>query len=332
MKINLCFITDDYYAMPTCVTISSILKSKKQSTICNVYILCKDVSENKKNKFLELDSESLFIKIIDMNGKEDFSKYKKEGIPATPTAMYKFFIPEILKDLDKVLYLDGDIIVQKDLEELYNCDIGSNYIGAVKDTNGLDYHSLRNSNYKYFNSGVMVMNLKKMRQDDMPQKLLEYRKNGYNKLMDQDTFNFVLKGNVLLLPFEYNTQMNTLSSELQGLKNYNVTNFKKYWKISNEISNIREIYEEATILHYTTAKPWKFYDGYGNDLWLKNYINSPYGDENLYRESYYISRIINSSTYKIGKRMTYVYKFIKKLIYNQQSKKYKKFLTNFLSQ
>ena len=119
----------------------------------------------------------------------------------------------------------------------------------------------------------------------------------------------------------------------QLLKNNtnSITNFKSYWKISDKINTIREIYENATILHYATAKPWKFYDGYGNDLWLINYINSPYGEENIYRESHYISKIINSSTYKIGLKVTYICKCIKKIFINRKNKKYKKFLTTFLN-
>ena len=150
MSVNLCFVTDDYYAMPTCITINSILKSKNKNTIYNVYILCKDISDYKRKKFMELNTETLEIKIIDINKEEDFSDFKIEGIPATPTAMYKFLIPDILNKLDRIIYLDGDIIVQEDLEELYNCNIGDNYIGAVKDTNGIDYDFFGKKIYKYF--------------------------------------------------------------------------------------------------------------------------------------------------------------------------------------
>lgn len=332
MKINLCFVTDDSYAMPTCITISSILKSKKESTICHIYILCKNVSKYKKDKFNQLNTDTFIIENIDVQETEDFSKYKIEGIPATPTSIYKFFIPDILKEVKKVLYLDGDIIVQKDLEELYNANIGTHYIGAIKDTNGLDHRVFTKRNYQYFNSGVMLMNLEKMREDKLSQKLLEYRKNGYNKLMDQDTFNYILKNSVSLLPFKYNTQMNTLSSVLQKNRNYSIENLKLYWNIPNEIATIRQIFENATILHYTTAKPWKFYDGYGNDVWYKNYINSPYGEENIDRQSYYVSKIINSTTYQIGKRVTYPFKYLKKFFSKNKNKKYKKFLTTFIKQ
>ena len=155
-----------------------------------------------------------------------------------------------MNKLDRIIYLDGDIIVQEDLEELYNCNIGDNYIGAVKDTNGIDYDFFGKKIYKYFNSGVMIMNLEKMRRDKISKKLLEYRKCGYNKLMDQDTFNFVVKDAVTLLPFKFNTQMNTLSGKLIKNHNYNIKNFKKYWNITEKYYSYKQykvylnLYEE----------------------------------------------------------------------------------------
>ncbi len=80
-------------------------------------------------------------------------------------------------------------------------------------------------------------------------------------------------------------------------------------------------------MHYTTAKPWKFYDGYGNDEWFKNYIESPYGKEKLYRKSYYVDKIVNSTTFKIAKRISYPISFFKK---NFSNRKYRKFLIKFL--
>lgn len=332
MEINVCFVCDDGYAMPTCVTIYSMLKSKKEDNFYNIFILCKNVSEQKQSKFMELNTEKFKINIINIEEKEDFSKYKIDGIPATPTAIYKFFIPEILGKTDKVLYLDGDIIVQKDLENLFKIDINNYYIGAVKDSIGFDY---KFNDCKYFNSGVMLLNLNKMRQEKVSEKLIEYRKNGFNKLMDQDTFNYVFNQNTLLLPFEYNTQINKISYVLMYDKKRSFEKLKEYWNISNNINSANQVMENATIIHYTTAKPWKFYDIYYSDCWFKNYIESPYGQENLCRNSFYSFKILNSTTYKIGSSILYTPRKIKSLINSIKEKKYKKnkkykvFLKNF---
>lgn len=325
MNINLCFVTDDGYSMPTCVTITSILMNKNKTTNYNIYILCSNVNEKNKMKFMELNQEKFNIYLIDLENKFAADDYKIPGIPATPTSIYKFFIPDILKNIDKVIYLDGDIIVTSDLSELYTYELNDKILAAVKDTNGLNNKSSIYNKYKYFNSGLLLMNLKKMRSDNISSKLFDYRKNGFNKLMDQDTFNFVLKDKTLLLPFKYNVQMNTLSSEIMKYENYNMYNFKKYWVIDENCKNIFDIMKNATILHYTTAKPWKFYDGYGNDIWFKYYLCSPYKSEELFRESYYIRKIINSKSYKLTKKITKIGIFKKK-----KNKKYIQFLNNFI--
>ena len=109
--INLCFVTDEGYSMPTGVTIYSILENKKENTEYNIYILCKDVSDRTKKMLSKLDREGFKLFFIDCN-KDDYSDLYIEGIPATPTSIYKFFIPNILNDLDKVLYLDGDMVTR----------------------------------------------------------------------------------------------------------------------------------------------------------------------------------------------------------------------------
>lgn len=326
--INLCFVTDNGYAMPTGVTIFSIYKNRNPQNDYVLYVLCKDVNDENKNKFMQLNERGFQIKLVDCDN-EDYSDLYIPGIPATPTSIYKFFIPNILSNVDKVLYMDGDIIVTRDLKELYELDIENNYIGAVKDSNGLQRKKYRKRDYSYINSGVMLMNLKKMRQDDVPSKLIDYRKNGYNKLMDQDTFNFVLRGRIKLLPFKFNTQLNIISGTVMIKENYNLNNIIDYWKIDCSINTIEDILNSSYILHYTTAKPWKYYDGYGNDLWLFYYYRSQYGNVNIIRTSYHINKLVSTKAYKIGYMLSVPIKKIKNVFKNREKKKYDKFLRLF---
>jgi len=329
MEINICLVTDDNYAMPTGITVYSLLKNRNHKLKYHIYILGKKISKKQKDKFMEMNEKNFTVEVVDIIEKENFAQYRIENIPANETSIYKFFIPEILKDLDKVIYLDGDIIVQKDLQELFNINLNKKCIGAVKDTNGLDYKELRNDNYQYFNSGVLLMNLQKMRKENFAERLLNYRKTGYNKLMDQDTFNYVMKDEVVLLPFTYNTQISALSSVILGTNQYNIKIFRKYWNMNKKYKDIKEIFDDAFILHYTTAKPWKYYDGYGNDLWLEYYIKSPYGQKRLNRSPYYIEKIINSSTYQMSSQLIKPLKSLKTGV--RKNKKYHKFLKNFLA-
>ena len=327
-KINICFITDDNYAMPTCIAASSIQQLATKNTCYDCYILCRNVKPQKKEKFTQLDNEHFKIILIDLDEKYDFSKYHIDGIPATSTSICKFFIPTILDKLNHVIYLDGDIIVKKDLTELYSTNLNGNYIGAVKDNNGLDHKDMLGPNYSYINSGVLLMDLAAMRQDGISEKLFDYRKNGYNKLMDQDTFNYVLKDHILHLPFKYNTQMNALSRIFENKSDYTLKRIKRYWNLQ-PTDTITSIISNSYILHYATAKPWKYYDGYGNDLWLHYYLMSPYRNDNIERTSRYIQEISKSTTFNVGKKIITPITASKKLIKNIKNKERIRFLANF---
>lgn len=96
--------------------------------------------------------------------------------------MYKFRIAEILKNLDKVLYVDGDVLFMKDISELYKTDIGDNY-AVVTPESFMVANIIPNScrrigiNHSiYFNSGLMLINLKKFREDSEKNKWTIIRK------------------------------------------------------------------------------------------------------------------------------------------------------------
>lgn len=326
--MNICFVTDDGYAMPTGITIFSIYKNRNPKIKYEIYVLCKNVSKENKQKLLELNQKNFNIEIIDCDN-EDYSNLSIDGIPATPTSIYKFFIPNILSKEDKVLFLDGDIIVTSDLCELYNTPFENNYICGVRDSIGLFNKKYCDGNYTYINSGVMLMDLKKMRQDNIPNQLIEYRKTGYNKFMDQDAFNYVLKGKIKQISFKYNTQLNVLSTALMLNKGYNVKNFINYWQIKENPKTIDDIFNNANILHYTRAKPWKYYDGYGNDLWLYYYYNSQYANTKIIRDSYNIKKIVSTKTYKISYLLSLPKKIINGLFKNSDRRKQERFLEQF---
>ena len=127
--INTCFLTDDGYAMPTCIAINSMIMNKNKESIYNIYVLSMNISESNEEMFKKLSGENCNIYIIKLDS--NYQKFSMEGVSASPTAINKFSIPEILENIDKVIYLDGDIIIKSDLSELYQYDIGDNYIGAA---------------------------------------------------------------------------------------------------------------------------------------------------------------------------------------------------------
>ena len=283
--VHLAFITDENYAMPTCVALTSLKANKKEYTEYVIHILVYDVAEESELRFLMLDDENFKIDLIHVNLDKKSKKFtKKDGdLHVSPAALFKLRLPEILKDVGKVLYLDGDILIQEDLLQLYNTNIKGRYAAVVK-----DIISERNPNHMkgldikhryYFNSGMMLLNLSKCRRDNMTNKLLDYREKGKNHFMDQDTLNAVFKENVKYVSCRYN-YLNKFHDWWNGEK---LSIF--YGELIPE--DKIESYKNAAIIHLGShEKPWKYDMGYLSKLYKKYYDKSPYKDTKLVLEDF----------------------------------------------
>ena len=129
------------------------------------------------------------------------------GLPAVehagiPTTMwYRIFLPELLDDVDRILYVDVDTVAVDSLVPLWQTDLGDHYLAAV--TNVWEPW---NAGYPtrlgmplegpgaYFNSGVILMNLELMRRDDCTRRLQEWAREHSSEIIwgDQDALNALL--------------------------------------------------------------------------------------------------------------------------------------------
>ena len=252
MGITLVYVTDKNYVMPTLVSITSAIKNK--ASHYKIYVVTTFEYSDIISRFRSLNDITTEIIVIPIDIKnfipQDFSSLNH----VTNTALIKFFLPDILSGEDKVLYLDGDTIIQKPLDELYNTELQDNYAGVVSDSAlyAMPQHAehLQIEPEKYFNSGVMLLNLKKMREASLTNKLLEYKTNQYNYFMDQDAFNKILYNRVVFLPEKYN--MIPLNKTKKQIK-------------------------EAAILHFAVKlKPWIYNTGLVSKIFKKYYNLSPY--------------------------------------------------------
>jgi len=168
---------DNNYAMPLAVTIRSALENLKSNRKVILFILDGGISfANRKKIMRSLNSDQITIYWV----QQDNSLFENLALTRHLTAAtyYRLSIPKILPqkfdkviyldtDFDKVIYLDTDMVVIGDLEELWNIDVGNNYVLAVeeiyKDTSTIKVliNLGINPEYKYFNSGLLVMNLEK---------------------------------------------------------------------------------------------------------------------------------------------------------------------------
>lgn len=278
--INIAMITDDNYVMPTLVAIKSMTLNKEKNSAYIINILTNNLSKQNIEKLEAINSKFCTINIV--NKGELIEKYQDitQDRHVTYTALLKFFLPSIFKELDKILYLDSDIIVQKDLSELYQTNIDDYYAGVIKDTltvknpNHLLTFSCQNKNY--FNSGVMLLNLKKMRENDIPNKMINFRLSVKQHFMDQDTFNVIIGENVKFLSYRYNFLNFYLSvmdkKQLSLLFEENLSKYK----------TDKSIYSSCTIIHLGgKEKPWVYNLGYLSILYKKYYNKTCFSKQKL---------------------------------------------------
>lgn len=121
----------------------------------------------------------------------------------TTAACYRLFAPDLLPDIDKVIYLDADIIVRGDISELWNFDV--KYIAGVQDPLYKRQAKKNNLRHLYINSGVLVLNLKNLRNIDYYKRIEATQTGLYNlSLLDQDIINIAFGDIIEHLPLEWN--------------------------------------------------------------------------------------------------------------------------------
>ena len=280
--IHLAFITDDGFALPTGVAISSVKRHRDPKMRYCVHVIVSDVDVGSINRIKSLAEDDFAIDVIDVTGQADYTDFEIKGRPITPTAVLKFRLPELLPDLSRVLYLDGDVIVRKDLTEFWLTDITRKYIAAVSGRGAFYYKGLtlqERIGYQfedYFNSGVMLLNLALMREDGIVDRLFDYRRTKRNDFMDQDALNVVLGEKAVFLPLKYNLTTITLRS-------CDVFHLNRWFPGMHVVSK-RDAFERSVVFHYASPrKPWKFVGHEFAEEWEAEYRASPFSDVKLIR-------------------------------------------------
>jgi len=217
------FTCDDKYFKYTDVVITSILSNQNRNVHYEIHILTEFISEENKQKAIsQLRPHKNFSITFHELGNIDKSSFYLNSYMSVST-YYRFYLSEIFMNYDRILYLDSDLIVNADISAYIDMDFedklaicsSSPFIkNKVLQGDDPDYpisyftEVLKMPNpEEYFNAGVVLYNLKKMREMDIQQKLFDALKEiPEPKLQDQDILNSVFSrnGGVKLISKFYN--------------------------------------------------------------------------------------------------------------------------------
>lgn len=257
--MNICLSADDNYAQHLGVTLKSLILQHNDSDL-HIYILDSGISAENKQKILTLANEKTEIVFAPIN-ETVFNNYELDKNSYITAAMFnRFVIPELLADKERVLYLDVDLVVLKNLRQFYFADMSGKAIGMIKDYNYKECEK-RLGVENYYNSGVMLFDIKKCREVGLTARLMQALAENKQKLFcpDQDIINMQCQDLIKEFDFIYNAQAHPLQS----------ANIKL---INDEINQI-------AILHYTTAlKPWGVQKHPLEKYYWQVLVNTPWQD------------------------------------------------------
>ena len=212
--IPIFFATDDNYVPMLAVALYSLVKHSSPTNQDNVYVLNTGLSPESVETLSKYARKNVCIQFV--NIKEDLQSVLSKLHTRdyfTISTYYRLFIPRIFPQYDKALYLDSDIIILDDIANLYNVDIKDNLIGAVPEQAvGNIYEFVQYSNKYlgiceklYFNAGILVMNLKQLRESNFEDDFVALlNKVKFTVAQDQDYLNVICKDKVHYLPLRWN--------------------------------------------------------------------------------------------------------------------------------
>ena len=246
-NIHICVSLNNKYIYPLLVSMESVLiNSDKNKTYITYHILCTpDITENTLfiiKSLMRRYSTNLELILYNMGN----SFIYRFGFKSQ--AVYYRLLTPIILNIDKIIYLDGDTITLKDLSDMYKIEFNDNYMLGFLDiqSGGVDYLGKRTE--KYTNTGVILLNLEKIRNDNKIFEMLNIVNTTiFLPSQDQTVFNFVLYPKIGRLPSKY------------GIWNFwDKLDIEKYLNSIRQkidVNELEEALKEPSILHTVLCSP-----------------------------------------------------------------------------
>lgn len=265
-EIPIFFTIDDGYAPFLAVALHSAIVNASPNRQYKAIVLYKDLNETNAAKIKALETDNFKIELTPMKANfealDDRMSNRLRCDYFTLTIYFRLFIPAMFPQYEKGIYIDSDVVLTDDIAKLYDIEIGDNFIGACSDLSIADIpplvayteNAVGVNKCEYINSGVLLMNLAKMRACDLEGHFLHLLNTYHFDSIapDQDYINAMCNGKIFYLDESWDAMPNDAKPPLA----------------------------HTNLIHYNLfSKPW-CYDGiqYGEEFW-KYAQDSGYIDE-----------------------------------------------------
>ncbi len=242
-SIPVFFACDSGYLPYLSVAIHSLIQNANKDRQYQLYVLHTGVGEVEKERITKLETPHVSISFVDMKAAilPVMSHFSLRDY-YTFSIYYRLFIPSLFPHIDKAIYLDCDMVIEGDVANLYDMDIEGYLVAAVRDRIVMDNPTLATyvrehlgiEDAAYFNSGMLLMNLKEFRQCKVEETFVRLiTTHSFPTVApDQDYLNYICQGRVLYLPMAWDLMYSETPYEGEKhIIHYNM--FQKPWLYDN---------------------------------------------------------------------------------------------------
>lgn len=295
---HIVYASDDKFAEILGVSLVSLYENSKNMDDIVVYVLDSGIGKQNKDRLLSVSRSYVRHDITFIPAKNISEKLSMNvAVDRGSLSQYArlFVSSDLSLDLNRVLYLDCDIIIKRSIRELWNLDLNGKTIAALMDAFSKYYRQNIDleENDIMFNSGVMLIDLEKWRMQKIEEKLLKFiaQKNGRIQQGDQGALNAVLSHDTYCFEPRFNSITIFYDFTYRDMLVYRrpPMTYTEGQRFYTE-AQIKEAVENPTIIHFTTSfkskRAWmkECKHKYVGE-WLKYKKMSPWKDTELWKDN-----------------------------------------------
>lgn len=283
-NIPIVFSSNQAFVPVLSVMFQSVLEHSTKEHTYDVIVLTRDINSTygKRLNSMLAGYDNFSLRIVDVSEYFDqYALYVANRPDITVETYFRLIIPELMEDYDKALYLDGDMVANVDVAELYAVDVDNFLLAASTDCDSIGcYHrplpelkQYRDNVLKlkcpdqYFCAGALVMNLKELRKAYSSKELLELAASYEWRQHDQDVLNVIGQGRTKMLSPAWDLLRDAGNNQYMPKKLY---------------QEFLEAEQDPKIIHYGgKRKPWIYFDVERGEYFWKYAGKTPFYREIL---------------------------------------------------
>ncbi len=283
-KVPIIFSSDNNYVAYLSVIMASVIENSSSENEYEFIVLETSISEeNKKILSLQIKDQTNFsLRFLNLSSLVNSGDFHVEKWFTVET-YFRLYVPSLLSEYDKAIYLDVDMIVLDDVAKLYDIELEDYSLAATinfgtvrlfhEEPEWKDYfdNTLKLTDpYTYFQAGVLVLNLAKMRENNEEEQLMKLTLESQFWFVDQDSLNSFYQGNIKFIDQTWDLEHWLALRDDEYLDDH----FKMNKDMLTVFNNAKE---NPKIIHYAgSEKPWAALDMNLSKPWWKYVNQTPY--------------------------------------------------------